>query len=227
MTSQLSVPPIDTRREVVGWATIASGAIGLLAFGFLIAFLATRLSGGTEEAAIPLIRIHDVGVILQSLLIIPVVLTLGGIVSRPAIGSGRMSATLGVTALLLIVLFLSLIFVKLVSDDLYMIPQGLLGIWLIVESRRVAGEFPRGITLLGMVSGAGLLLTAAFPIGFALFVDPAHLNGWTPYDYQPPAGTDTPNAIIHIVLIIGTFMGAATYPIWAVLFGRRLLVPAV
>jgi hypothetical protein len=224
MTAKGSATTSGSSYRSAGWAAIASGAIGIMAFGFLIAFLVRRLFlGGTEEVCVPLLRVHDSGVILQSLLMIPVVLTLASIARQRSPSPTRATVPVGVSALLLVVLFLLLIFVKIVPDDLYMIPQGLLALWLIVENRRLSGVLPRGLARLGIVAGVGLLLVAIFPIGFTLFVDPTHLNGWTPFDYQPPPGTDTANATVHILLLIGTFMGVATYPIWTLLLGRRLL----
>jgi len=224
MTAQASPTTSWAPYRSTGWVAIASGAIGIMAFGFLSAFLVRRLFlGGTEEECIPLLRAHDVGVILQALLMIPVVHRIASIASQRSSGARRLAVAIGISALLLVIIFMLLIFVKIVPDDMYMIPQGLLALWLIIENKRLSGVLPRGLTRLGIVAGVGLLLVAIFPIGFTLFVDPAHLNGWTPFDYQPPPGTDTANAIVHILLLIGTFMGVATYPIWTLLLCRRLL----
>jgi len=224
MTAQASPATSGAPYSSTGWVAIASGAIGIMAFGFLTAFLVRRLFlGGTEQECIPLLRAHDVGVILQALLMIPVVHRIASIASQRSSGARRLAVAIGISALLLVIIFMLLIFVKIVPDDMYMIPQGLLALWLIIENKRLSGVLPRGLTRLGVVAGVGLLLVAIFPIGFTLFVDPTHLNGWTPFDYQPPPGTDTANAIVHILLIIGTFMGVATYPIWTLLLGRRLL----
>jgi hypothetical protein len=104
-----------------------------------------------------------------------------------------------------------------------MIPLGLFGVWLIGENRNLSSFLPRSLTRLGTVAGVGLVFIGIFPIAFTLFVDRAHLLGWTPFDYQPPPGTDMANGLSHILLIIGTFTGLTTLPIWAALVGRRLL----
>src|SRR5947207_2661039 len=39
----------------------------------------------------------------------------------------------------------------------------------------------------------------------------------------PEAPDSTANGIIHIVLMLGSFMGVLTFPIWSALVGRRLL----
>lgn len=224
MTAQPYAVSTPSSYRHTGLTAVTSGVIGVVAFSFLIAFLVKRLFlAGTEEGCIPLIRIHDAAVIVQSLLMIPLVLTLARIAGQRTPGASRTTVLLGVSALSLMVLFLLLIFIKAVPDDLYMIPLGLLALWLIFENRRLSGVLPRGLTRLGLVAGVGLLLVAIFPIGFTLFVDPSHLKGWTPFDYQPPPGTDAPNIITHILLLIGTFTGVATYPIWTLLVGRKLM----
>jgi hypothetical protein len=65
------------------------------------------------------------------------------------------------------------------------------------------------------VAGVGLVLVSAFPIGYALFVDPAILHGPVADDDPTPPGTETANEIVHIALAIGTLIGCSTYPIWA------------
>ncbi len=221
MTAQASATTTGSSYRFAGWAAITSGVIGIIAYGFLWAFLVRRISGGNEETCIPLIRTHDVGVVLQSLFMIPVVFTLGGMGSQHSRGVSRATVAVGVAALSLIVLCLLLIFVNVISDEIYMVPQGVLGMWLIVVNRLVSSVLPRSLTRLGTVVGIGLVLVAAFPIGSVIFVDPR--IGPIPFDYQPPKGTDMANGILHIVLLIGSFMGVATYPIWATLLGRRLL----
>jgi hypothetical protein len=65
------------------------------------------------------------------------------------------------------------------------------------------------------VAGVGLVLVSAFPIGYALFVDPAILHGPVADDDPTPPGTETANEIVHIALAIGTLIGCSTYPISA------------
>jgi hypothetical protein len=159
MTVPASTVHSQSSYGVAGRAAIASGAIGIIAFGLLIAFLVKRILGGTEQICIPIIRAHDVAAILQFVLMVPVVFALNDIATRAANGRGRTPFLIGVGSIAL----------------------------------------------------------------FTLFVDRAHLLGWTPFDYQPPPGTDMANGLSHILLIIGTFTGLTTLPIWAALVGRRLL----
>jgi hypothetical protein len=221
MTVQVTAATAQSPYRFAGWAGITSGVIGILAFGFLIAALVGRISSGDERTWEILIRSHDVGVILQSVFLLPVVLAVKSLGHQQSASVGRATAAVGVAALSLVVLFLLLTFVK-VWDAMYMIPQGVLGVWLIVVNRQATGVFPRSLTRLGQVSGVGLLLVGAFPISYAIFVDPIGFHGPVPFDSVPPQAP-TANAIVHIVLLIGTFMGVTTYPIWAALLGRRLL----
>jgi hypothetical protein len=223
MTVPASTVHSQSSYGVAGRAAIASGAIGIIAFGLLIAFLVKRILGGTEQICIPIIRAHDVAAILQFVLMVPVVFALNDIATRAANGRGRTPFLIGVVSIALIVLCLALIFIKVVPDDMYMIPLGLFGVWLIGENRNLSSFLPRSLTRLGTVAGVGLVFIGIFPIAFTLFVDRAHLLGWTPFDYQPPPGTDMANGLSHILLIIGTFTGLTTLPIWAALVGRRLL----
>jgi hypothetical protein len=118
-------------------------------------------------------------------------------------------------------LSLSLITANLIAGPLFMLFQGLLGVWLIIVNRFVSGVFPRGLTRLGVVVGVGLMIAAVFPVGYAIFVDPD--LGPVPFDYEPPAGTERANEVLHDILLIGGFLGVALLPIWTALIGRKLL----
>jgi len=221
MTAPAFTTPTGPAYRSAGRAAIASGAIGLIAYGFLWAFLITRVSGANARTFVPLIRIHDVAVMLQSILLIPVVLTLGSIVGERSPGARRPIVIGGVAALSLMILSLVLITANLISDGFFMLWQGLLGVWLIVVNRRVSSVFSRGLTRFGMVVGVGLAIVGTFPVGFAIFVDPSF--GPVPWDYEPPPGTEKADAILHTILVIGGFIGIATQPFWSALIGRRLL----
>jgi hypothetical protein len=222
MKAQNSSTAIGPSSRFAGWSAIASGVVGIIAFGFLIAALFGRISGGNEQDWERLIRTHDMGVILQSIFMVPVVFLFRPLDHLPSPGVSRATTMLGLLALSLIVLAVSLIFAHAVWDALYMIPQGLLGVWLIAVSQLGSTEMPRGLTRLGKVAGVGLVLVAAFPISYAIFVDPIGFHGPVPFDYVPPQAT-TANVIVHVVLLLGTVIGVAMYPIWSILFGRGLL----
>lgn len=222
MIAQGSPTTMGPSYRFAGWAAVASGVVGIVAFGFLIAALAGRISGGNERAWEHLIRTHDVAVILQSIFMVPVVLALYDLGRQHSRKVGRATAVLGIVALLFVALFLQLTVAKIIWDVLYMIPQGLLGFWLIAVNRSMSSFLPRSLTRLGTIAGVGIVIVASFPIGYGILVDPIGFHGSVPFDYVPPQAT-TANAIVHIVLLIGTFMGVAPYPVWASLLGGRLL----
>ena len=225
MTGPASPAKSESSYALAGRAAVASGALGIIAFALLITFLVRRLSGGTEQEAVPVIRAHDLAALLQFLLLLPLLAALPAIVRPTTRPAGRGSLLLGVLSVVLISLCLALVFTKGVPDDLYMIPLSAFGLWLVNENRRMVHVLPRRLTRLGTVAGVGLALIGSFPIAFTLFVDHTHLSGWTPYDYQPPPGTDLANGISHLVLVLGTFTGLTTFPVWTALVGRRLLRP--
>ena len=221
MTAPAAASTMEPSYRSAGWAAILSGLIGLISHGFAWAFVLRRATGGDEPSTMPLIRAHDAGVILQSLFLIPVVFAIDGIVRRHTRGASRGTVGIGVASLSLIILCLLLVFANVLADDIYTVPQGWFGIWIIVMRWRVSSVFPRSLTWLGMVVGVGLVLVATFPFGYRLFVDSTFDP--VPYNFEPSAGTERANAIIHNIFIIGSFMGVTTLPIWSALLGRQLL----
>lgn len=206
-----------------GWLAIISGAFGIAAFATLIMFLVMRPSEADQGTAHLLLRSHDAGIILQSLCLIPLALALDAIARVASPGLSRVTVVAAVTFLILVVVFVLLSSVKAIADVLYMVPQGAVGVWLIVVSRQTANALPLGLRRLGIVAGAGLILISVFPIGYSLFVDPAILHGPVSDTDPTPPGTETANRIVHIALAIGTLIGCSTYPVWSALVGRWLL----
>ena len=206
-----------------GRAAIGSGVCAIMAFGFLIVGVNLMLTTRPDLFGLMdlMFKTHKVGVILQYLFLIPVVFGLHTLVQERVPGVGRATLAVGVVSIALIVLCALLFLVNVVADDLYTIPQGVIGVWLMVVNRRLSGVLPRGITRFGMVVGFGLLLVGTFPLAYAAFVDPIGLRGPVPPDYPNPE--TTANTIIHLVFDIGTLLGVVTYPVWVILLGRQLL----
>jgi hypothetical protein len=224
MTTQSSTKMSASAHRLAGRLAILGGIFGIAAFGCLIAFLVMRPSEGDQWLALVLLRSHDAGVVLQSLCLIPFALALDAIARGQSVGSSRVVAGVAVSSLILIVALMALSFARIVADVLYMIPQGAVGAWLIVVCRQSAIGLPRGLRILGIVAGVGLLLIAAFPIGYALFVDTAIFHGPISDDDATPPGTEKANTIVHVALAVGTLIGCSTYPIWTALAGRWLLL---
>lgn len=204
--------------RIADWSAIASGVIGILAFGSMAAAVFVRLSNYPPEL---LFRINDVGVILQSLLMIPVALALWRLSRRRPPAMSRATLAFGIVALWLTVIWLALIFVDLAWDAVYNIPQGLIGVWLMLVNRRLSGVLGRGVRWLGTIAGFGMVLVGQFPITYAIFVEPVNFFASSPDD--APFVETPANNIIHLLLIIGSYFGVLPYPIWSMLVGRRLL----
>lgn len=159
---------ITSPYRSAGWSAIICGIIGFVAFGFLVAFLIPHLTKGLRDGI--LIRSHDVGVILQFLLLIPVVFGFYKLSYQRSEGMSKAMLVTGVGTLSFTVLFLLLIFPKLLNDTLYMFPQGIFGVWLIIVSWRMQGILSKGLRWFGVVVGFGLALVGTFPLGMAIFV---------------------------------------------------------
>ncbi len=223
MKPQNSIAIVSQYRQA-GWTAIASGAIGYIAFGFLAAFLNLHLTEHLRDGI--LIRSHDVCVILQFLLMIPVVFGLYKLSYQRSPGMNQVMLITGIGALSFTVLFLLLIFPKILNDTLYMFPQGVFGVWLIIVSWRMQGILSRGLRWFGMVVGFGLALVGTFPSGMAIFV-PWYTIGAPPeiptVNSEVSAGVHLADIVFHQLLLIGTFIGVITLPLYTILLGTRLL----
>lgn len=200
-----------------GWAAIVSGAIGILAYASMAAAVFVRAADIAPDL---LFSINHVGVILQSLLMIPVARALRRLSHQRPPGMSRATLVFGIAALSLTVICLALILVQLAWDAVYTIPQGLIGVWLILLNWRLSGVLGRGVRWLGMIAGFGMVLVGQFPITYAIFVEP--VNFFAPSPDDAPFVETTANNIIHLLLIIGSYFGVLPYPIWSILIGRRL-----
>lgn len=221
MTTSASEKTTAASYRSAGRAAIMSGVIGLVAYGFLWVFLVTMISGSDEQTCRRLITTHDIGVLLQSLFMIPLVVAFGDIVGQRTPGARRSIVTMGIAALALTSFSLLLIIANVLAGPFFMLWQGLLGIWLIVVNRLVSGVFSRGLRWFGMVIGVGLMIAAVFPVGNFLFIESTF--GPLPFNAEPPAGKERAFEILHSILMIGGFLGVAPLPIWTALVGRKLL----
>jgi len=165
-------------------------------------------------------RLHDAGVIVQYLLMIYVAFAIYAITQQRSGEMSKATLNVGIGALVFTILFLLLGSFKILMDTDYMVPQGVFGLWLIVVTRAVSDVFSGGLRWLGMVVGAGLILVGTFPIAFNIFVDPVGFLGTLPDNYVDKE-TDA-NNIVHLILLLGSFMGVATLPIWSILLGIKL-----
>jgi hypothetical protein len=181
-----------------------------MAFGLLIGFLEYRDALHPDLGTL-MLRAHDVGVILQFLFFIPVAFGLHMLSQKRSPGMSRATLYTGIGALSITVLFLLLIFPKLLADPQYMIPQGVFGVWLMIVCWRLQGILSKGVRWFAILVGLGLALTGTFPLALTIFID-------------KDAGSfnSQANMILHMVLWIGS-PGVAYLPILILLLGRRLL----
>lgn len=166
--------------------------------------------------------LHDLGIILQSLSIISVVFAFHTPSSLEFLDRCRAKCYLGVGARSCIIIFMMIGFAKVLGDLVDMIPQGVLGIWILIVCLRKTGMLPRGLRWLGMTAGLGLALVALFPIGYAFLMDPIILMGGSPSEGYIIEITFA-NQLLHPILSIDYLMGLPTYSIWTILLGSRLL----
>jgi hypothetical protein len=133
---QHALDAVDPSYQNGGRAAIASGAIGIAAFGLIAGAVLTRESWIPTAWVWMLFDAFDIGVALQFLLLIPVVFGLRTLSHQSPPGFGKATFAWGLGAAIFVV-FLVLLGVgdKIVSNGFYMFPQGIFGISLILGYR--------------------------------------------------------------------------------------------
>jgi hypothetical protein len=200
-------------QRIPAWLAIASGLAGLLSFGCLLSYLLIPGFLMNESGAIPragriLLNTDFLAAMLQALLLLP----LAGRITRVTRQSSIVHIV-GVVGMSLVALCRVLpIFRPTVSDILFMLPTGLVGIWLLFTSRRLQGTISKAVTILGSVAGvflAGVTLNFVFNGGLAVFT-----RG--PFAYGP-------NVPFHIGLALTGAPGFTLFPLWSILVGIQFL----
>jgi len=211
----------DLSYRSAGIYAIISGITGVFAFAFLVTYLIVREKNFAQS--IYFVRVHDIGAMLQFLLLIPVVKGLYRLLKRQHPDVTQTTLDIGIGSLLLTALFLLLTTPKIIADLLYLFPQGIFGACLIFFNWHMKGILPKGLRWFGIIVGTGLILAGIFPVGYAIFVDTIIL--------QIPAASDeavqkipdtTANMILHQMVAVGTLLGVITLPVWTILLGRKL-----
>ena len=209
-----------------GRAAIASGVIGIAAFGLIVDAVMTRASWILPARIYMLFSAHGIGVGLQFLLLISVAFGLRTLARQSPPGLSKATFATGVGAIIFVVLLVWLgTGDKIVSNGLYTIPQGIFGIWLIVVNWRLSRSLPRWLRWFGMIVGLGLALVGTCFVGLC-FVYPSQL-----YIPHPPMESikevnSVANTFWHQLLYFASLMGVATLPIWTTLTGLQLLKKA-
>jgi hypothetical protein len=214
---------VEPSSRNVGMAAIASGVIGIAAFGLLMDAVLTRVSWIPPARIYMLFAAHDIGVALQFLLLISVAFGLRTLARQSPPGLSKATFATGVGAVIFVV-FLVLLGVgdRIVSDGLYTLPQGIFGIWLIVVNWRLSGSLPGWLRWLGMIVGLGLALVGICFVGLC-FVYPSQLVIPHPPQESIKEVHSVANTFFHQLLYFASFLGVATLPIWTILTGFQLL----
>src|SRR5262245_60483024 len=130
--------------RAAGWSAIGSGIFGLLAFAALFTAVFTRTSWELTERVLLLFNIHNALAILQFLFMIPLVVGMYKLSHKQSPAMSYATLAIGIGALALAVLCLSLFLLpKIMSDEYYMIPQGIFGIWLMAANANLKNVLPR------------------------------------------------------------------------------------
>jgi hypothetical protein len=215
---------ISASYRKAGWAAIASGVIGIASFGLLMIAVTTRVSWIPSDRVWMLFNTHDFGVALQFLLLLFAIFGLRTLADQTPPGLGKAAFATGVWAVIFVVLLVLLgVGGKIVSNGLYMFPQGILGAWLIAVNWRLSGALPAWQRWFGMIVGLGLVLTGVCFVGIAYvyFPDSLAIPQVAPENIKEVISPA--NTFFHQLLPISSFMGVATLPLWTILTGYQLL----
>lgn len=204
---------------------IVAGCIGLVSFGLLFGGLVASPytpEVGRIGVSKVLLRGQDIAVALQALLMILVTLA---ILRQPTpLRQVPWLAGVGILGHVGVVLSIALFFAfgAVSGDMLYMLPQGLIGLWLIALCG-AASSLSVWLRVIGALAGIGLLIIA---VGDAII---ANALGWDIFDLRarppvsPEAWASQGNRFGHRLLPIGTLLGRILYPIWTIAVGYKLI----
>jgi hypothetical protein len=222
MSTQSFISVYPSYRNA-GWAAIASGVIGTTAVCLITDILLTRVSWIPSDRIWMLFDAFDIGIGIQYFLLIPAVFALRTLSrqSPPALGNAGFAT--GKWAAIFIVLLVWLgVGDRIVSNGLYMVPQGIFGIWLLVVNWRLSRSLPGWLRWFGMVVGLGLALVGTSFIGLC-FVYPSNLVIPHPPMESIKEVNSVANTFFHQLLYFASLLGVATLPIWTIVTGFQLL----
>jgi hypothetical protein len=198
------------------WLAIASGIFGIFSFACLVAYIMTPAlqmqdSGVVAPQGKLLLTVQFLSSMVQSLLMIPVAIWLYRIGEWRWRGLGRSWMILGVVALGGVGLLRLVAAVdSAVSDILFMIPMGLVGVWLAAVNWNNPQTLPGWMRILGGIAGICL-----FGVGLNFFFN----GGLVVFSKGPMAYGDDVN--FHIGLGLSGLPGFTLFPIWCMLLGLR------
>lgn len=208
-------------------AAIASSVFGILGYIILNIAVTTRtdIALALNSPTYIMFKAHDLLVILQFILLIPVAFAFYKLSQLKLPGISKLMLRIGVGAAFLTALFLLLGTFLIVSDGLYTVPQGVFGVWIIIVSRNLKKVLSKGLRWFGTIVGLGLIITGMFFPLYAIFVSTSILKipAVDPADPSNfPDHFTWINQHLHYLLYVGSFMGMLTLPFWTILISRRL-----
>jgi hypothetical protein len=218
MTTPTVITTTGAKKRLAGWAAIASGFIGIIAFASLFVYLATQETAFQATGVMPLVgsallATSDLGSALQAVLLIPAASALDALGRQNAPRLSPAAFAVGVFALLAVAVFRVLTFVNpAVPGILFMAPMGFVGLWLIAVNAIARRALSWGLWIVGVVAGVGYAI-----VGASFFF----LGGLVVLTEGPEAITS--DVDFHIGIAIGGFPAGILFPVWAVLLGRKLL----
>jgi hypothetical protein len=214
--SRTEHPTLLQRRTP--WLAIGSGFFGIFSFGCLVAYIMTPAfqmqdSGVVAPQGKLLLTVQFLSSMAQALMMIPVAIWLYRIGGWRGRSPGRSWMILGVMALGGVGLLRLIALVDAaVSDILFMIPMGLVGVWLAAVNWDNPLALPGWMRMLGGIAGICL-----FGIGLNFFFN----GGLVVFSKGPMAYGDDVN--FHIGLGLSGLPGFTLFPIWCILLGLRFL----
>jgi len=117
---------VEPSSRNVGMAAIASGVIGIAAFGLLMDAVLTRVSWIPPARIYMVFGAHDIGVALQFLLLTSVAFGLRTRARQSPPGLSKATFATGVGAVIFVVLLVLLgVGDRIVSNGLYTLPQAI------------------------------------------------------------------------------------------------------
>ncbi|MBB5057254.1 hypothetical protein HDF16_001939 [Granulicella aggregans] len=200
------------------WLAITSGILGICSFVSLVAYITTpalqmQESGTVVPTGKLLLTIQFLASAAQVLMMIPVAIWIYRMGRQRSPGVGRESMILGIVALGGVGLLRLVPMVDTaVSDILFMLPMGLVGVWLVAVNWENVVALPSWMRMLGGIAGIGMVgvgLNFLFNGGMAVF------------SKGPMAYGNDVN--FHIGLGLFGFPGFTLFAIWSVLLGLRFL----
>jgi hypothetical protein len=207
-------------HRILKSATAIAGLLGLVGAVCLIAAVQLRSWRMVSRPVFrALMNTHDALSIFQSLLFIPAGIVISAFAFRRSASLRSAGATATVLALIAIALLQTLYLTGQAQESLYMIPQGVVGIWLICVNVSRDAWAPRWVKRLGMLAGLGLILIGISLTMIVVYFGVDALSGTI--RSADPRG-QLVNRVAHLIVTPATWLGKIPYAVWMLTMARRV-----